>query len=74
MIKKALAEAKSRAYEDFYQKLETKEGEKYIFELAKAWSRKNKQDLATMKYIKYEDGELLLRQEDIRMRCRIYFS
>ncbi|XP_057550510.1 uncharacterized protein LOC130828560 [Amaranthus tricolor] len=46
--KKAVAEAKSRAFEAFYQKLDTKEGEKYIFKLAKARSRQRK-DLGTVK-------------------------
>ena len=53
--KKAVAEAKSRAFEAFYQKLDTKEGEKYIFKLAKARSRQRK-DLGTMRYIKDESG------------------
>ena len=38
-IKKAVTEAKDHAFETFYQKLNTKEGEKYIFKLAKARSR-----------------------------------
>ena len=37
--KKAVPNAKGRAYEDFYQKLDTKKGEKHIFMLAKARSR-----------------------------------
>ena len=49
--KKAVAEAKRRAYEDFYQKLGTKEGEKHIYRLAKIKSRQQ-QDLETVKYIK----------------------
>ena len=66
-------EAKSRAYVDFYQKLDTKEGEKHIFNLAKARSRQM-QDLGTMKYIKDEGKRLLFRQEDIKMRWHQYFS
>ena len=37
--KKAVVEAKDRAFEAFYQKLDTKEGEKCIFKLAKVRSR-----------------------------------
>ena len=40
VAKKAVAEAKSLAYEDFYKKLNTKEGEKHIFKLSKARSRR----------------------------------
>ena len=68
-----VAEAKRRAYEDFYQKLDTKEGEKDIFRLAKAKSMQ-KQDLEAVKYIKDEDGRMLLRQVFIKMRWRQYFS
>ena len=71
--KKAVAEAKERAFEAFYQKLDTKEGEKYIFKLAKARSRQKK-DLGTVKFIKDEGGRVLLKQEDIKMRWHQYFS
>ena len=67
MAKKAVSEEKSRAYEDFYKKLDTKEGEKHIFKLANARARK-KQDIETVMYIKDEDGKLLLRQDDIKTR------
>ncbi|XP_057540787.1 uncharacterized protein LOC130818644 [Amaranthus tricolor] len=70
--KKAVAEAKDRAFEAFYQKLDTKEGEKYIFMLEKARSRQKK-DLVTVKFIKDESGRVLLRQEDIKMRWHQYF-
>ena len=65
--KKAVAEPKDRAFEAFYQKLDTKEGEKYIFKLAKARSRQKK-DLGIVKFTKDEGGRVLLRQEDIKMR------
>ena len=65
--KKAVAEAKDRAFEAFYQKLDTKEGEKYIFKLAKTRSRQKK-NLGIVKFIKDEGGRVLLRQEDIKMR------
>ncbi|XP_057548233.1 uncharacterized protein LOC130826684 [Amaranthus tricolor] len=65
--KKAVAKATDRAFEAFYQKPDTKEGEKYIFKLAKVRSRQKK-DLGTMKFIKDEGGRVLLRQENIKMR------
>ena len=71
--KKAVAEAKDQAFEALYQKLETKEGEKYIYKLAKARSRQKK-DLGTVKFIKDEGGRVLLRQEDIKLRWHQYFS
>ena len=69
--KKEVAEAKNLAFEAFYQNLDTKEGEKYIFKMAKARSRQK--DLGTMKFIKNEGGRVLLRQ-DIKMRWHQYFS
>ena len=71
--KKAVAKAKSHAFEAFYQKLETKEGEKYIFKLAKARSRQ-REDVGAVKYIKDESGRVLIRQEDIKLRWHQYFS
>ena len=65
VAKKAVAEAKSLAYEDFYKKLDTKDEEKHSFKLAKVRSRR-KQDIETIRYIKGEDGKLLLRQVDIK--------
>ena len=38
-VKKAIADAKDRAFGAFYHKLNTKEEEKYIFKLAKTRSR-----------------------------------
>ena len=65
--KESSSGGKDCAFEAFYQKLDNKEGEKYIFKLAKARSRQKK-DLGTVKFIKDEGGRVLLRQEDIKMR------
>ena len=71
--KKAVMEAKKRGYEDLYRKVDTKEGEKHIFKLARTRS-KQRQDLEAMKYIKDEGGRVLLRQEDIKTRWLQFFS
>ena len=73
VAKKAVTEVTNRAYEDFYKKLDTKEGEKHIFKLAKARARK-KQDVETIRYIKDEDRKVLLRQDDIKTRWYQYSS
>ena len=67
VAKKTVAEAKDRAFEAFYQKLDTKDGEKYIFKLDKVRSRQKK-DLGTLKCIKYKGGRVLFKQENIKMR------
>ena len=56
--KKAVVEAKYRAFKAFYQKFDTKEGEKFIFILAKSRSRQKK-DLGTLKFIKEEGGRVI---------------
>ncbi|XP_057532616.1 uncharacterized protein LOC130810530 [Amaranthus tricolor] len=71
--KKAVTEAKHRTYEDFYRKLDTKEGEKQIFKLARTRSRQ-RQDLEAVKYIKDEGGRVFLRQKDIKTRWLHYYS
>ena len=58
--KKAVMKAKYRAFEAFYHKLDTKEGEKQIFKLARTRSRQ-RQDLEAVKYINDEGGRVLLR-------------
>lgn len=66
---KKVVAAKSSVYEDFYQRLDNKEEKKHIFRHAKAMSRQ-RQDLGTVKYIKDEEGRVLLRQEDIKFQWR----
>ena len=56
-----------------YQKLDTKEGEKQIFKLARTRSRQW-QDSEAVKYVKDEGGRVFLRQEDIKTRWLEYFS
>ena len=51
------------------KKLDTKEGDKYIFKLAKVRSKK-RQDIETIRYIKDEDKRIFLREEDIKLRWR----
>ncbi|XP_057515629.1 uncharacterized protein LOC130797162 [Amaranthus tricolor] len=71
--KKAVTEAKNRAYKDFFRKLDTKEGEKQIFKLARTRSEQRQYSEA-VKYIKDEGGRVLLRQENIKARWFQYFS
>ena len=54
--KKQVSKGKSPAYKALYKKLDTKEGGKNIFKLAKARSKK-KQNIKTVKNIKDEVGK-----------------
>ena len=49
--KKAVSEAKTKAYENMYKRLDTKEGEQDIYKLAKTRAKKCK-DIDTVKFIK----------------------
>jgi Reverse transcriptase (RNA-dependent DNA polymerase). len=72
-VKKAVRDAKSKAYDDFYKKLETKEGERNIYKLAKFRDRKTK-DFNSVKCIKGEDSRVLVKEEEIKVRWKSYFE
>ena len=62
--KKAMAIAKNNAYQRLYHRLNSKEGEREVFKLARAkesWTR----DLSSVRCIKDEDGKVLI--EDTKL-------
>ncbi|GJY63207.1 retrovirus-related pol polyprotein LINE-1 [Tanacetum coccineum] len=69
----AVAQAKDKAYEDLYKKLDSKEGANDIYRIAKARERKRR-DLGNIRYIKDEEGRTIVIEEDIRKRWGEYFS
>ncbi|XP_076923547.1 uncharacterized protein LOC143585706 [Bidens hawaiensis] len=70
--KKAVTEAKNTAYKRMYESLEIKEGEHAMFKIAKARERK-RHDLGMVKFIKGEDGRVLHKDTDIKLRWQTYF-
>ena len=72
VAKEAIAVAKSRAYDRLYQKLETKEGEKEVFKLARARERSTR-DLGVVRCIKDEYGKVLYEDTKIKERWQSYF-
>ena len=70
--KRAVSENKYKAYENFYKKLESKEGEKDIYKLAKVRERKSR-DLGNIRCIKSEDQRVLVTNGKIKERWRSYF-
>ena len=70
--KKVVSYAKFRAYDDLYNRLETR-GEKDSSKLAKIKERKIK-DLDHIKCIKSNDQKGLVKDNDIKQRWREYFS
>ena len=57
----------------FYQRLETKEGEKKIFKLTRARDRRTR-DLGVMRCIKDENGKVLSKDAEINERWQRCFS
>ena len=67
------SEAKGRAYEDLYQRLSMKEGEKDIYMMARAHDRMTR-DFNQVKCIKDEREQLLVKEDEIRHRWQEYFD
>ena len=65
--KRAVSEAKGRAYEVLYRRLSTKEGENDIYSMARARDRKTR-NFNQVKCIKDEREQLLVKEDEIRHR------
>ena len=70
--KRAVAVAKSNAYERLYQRLNSKEGENEVFRLARAREGRTR-DLSSVRCIKDEDGRVLVEDAEVRERWKGYF-
>jgi hypothetical protein len=71
--KRAVSEARGRAYEGLYQCLDTKEGERDTYQMAKIRERKTG-DVDQVKCIKDGADQLLMKDEEIKHRWREYFN
>jgi hypothetical protein len=71
--KRAVSVAKGQVYDELYQQLGTKEGEKDIFRLARIRERKTR-DINQIKCIKDGTDQLLVKDEEIKDRWREYFD
>ena len=71
--KKAVAIAKGHAYDNLYQRLETKEGEKELYRLARQRDKTGK-DVQHLKVIKDENGNDMANSEAVLKRWKEYFE
>ena len=71
--KKALVMAKGRVYDDLYARLETKEGEKELYRLARQRSRAGK-DVQHVRVIKDENSNVMVNLEAVLKRWKEYFE
>jgi len=73
VAKKAVAVAKSMAYDTLYHRLESKEGQKEVFKLARARERITR-DLGVVRCIKDKNGKVLSEEAEIKGRWERYFA
>ena len=65
--------AKGRVYDDLYARLETKEGEKELYRLARQRDRAGK-DVQHVRVIKDENGNVMVNSEAMLKRWKEYFE
>ena len=65
--------AKGRAYDNLYARLETKEGEKELYRLARQRNRAGK-DIQHVRVIKDENGNVMVNSEAVLKRWKQYFE
>ena len=71
--KKAVTMTKGCAYENLYARLETKEGEKELYRLARHRDRAGK-DVQHVRVIKDENGNVMVNSEAVLKRWKEYFG
>ena len=71
--KRAVAMAKEEAYEELYTRLDTREGAKIIYKLAKIRDRRSR-DISDIAYVKDEDGTILTESGKIKGRWKHNFD
>ena len=68
-----MRKAKLIAYDDLYTRLDSKEGEKRVYKLAKIRERKTR-DFNQVQCIKSEDSKVLWKYDEIKERWQNYFE
>ncbi|XP_047476373.1 uncharacterized protein LOC125030384 [Penaeus chinensis] len=68
-----MTKVKEEAWREWYEKMETKEGERMIYKVAKQRAQ-SRQDVGEVSVIKGKDGVLLTDENKIRRRWREYIS
>ena len=72
-VKRVVSEARLKVYENLYKWLDTKDGERDIYKLAKARERKIR-NLNQVKCIKDENQNVLVNEGAVKERWKEYFA
>ncbi|XP_051783710.1 uncharacterized protein LOC127527824 [Erpetoichthys calabaricus] len=72
-VKTEVAKAKEKAYDELYERLDTKEGEKDLYRLARQRDQAGK-DVQQVRVIKDKDGNVLKSEESVLSRWKEYFE
>ncbi|XGW05889.1 hypothetical protein V3C99_016337 [Haemonchus contortus] len=73
LAKAAVAKAKNTEMNALYEKLDSREGEKFVFRLAKARHRAI-QDIGVVKSVRNSEGAILRKPGEVRRRWKEYFD
>ncbi|KAK3515926.1 hypothetical protein QTP86_020334, partial [Hemibagrus guttatus] len=72
-VKREVSKAKQKAYDELYTRLDTREGEKDLYRLARQRDRDGK-DVQQVRFIKDRDGRVLTSEECVQRRWKEYFE
>ncbi|MCJ8733950.1 hypothetical protein PDJAM_G00229570 [Pangasius djambal] len=72
-VKREVSKAKQEAYDEFYTRLDTREGQKDLYRLARQRDRDGK-DVQQVRVIKDRDGRVLTSEESVQMKWKEYFE
>ncbi|KAK3548074.1 hypothetical protein QTP70_004504 [Hemibagrus guttatus] len=72
-VKREVSKAKQKAYDELYTRLDTREGQKDLYRLARQRDRDGK-DVQQVRVIKDRDGRVLTSEESVQRRWKEYFE
>ncbi|KAK3564512.1 hypothetical protein QTP86_022855, partial [Hemibagrus guttatus] len=72
-VKREVSTAKQKAYDELYTRLDTREGQKDLYRLARQRDRDGK-DVQQVRVIKDRDGRVLTSEESVQRRWKEYFE
>ncbi|KAK3535326.1 hypothetical protein QTP70_007935 [Hemibagrus guttatus] len=72
-VKREVSKTRQKAYDELYTRLDTREGEKDLYRLARQRDRDGK-DVQQVRVIKDRDGRVLTSEESVQRRWKEYFE